>query len=165
MGRGVSCGVDASPASLRFALLPFDALSVDDLYACLRLRAEVFVVEQECAYQDLDGLDRHGLHVLARDVTGDLRGYARLLPPGVDFADACAIGRIVTSPTVRRAGAGRPLVRQALGHCRRLWPGVDVRIRAQTYLLGFYREFGFVEYGGEFLEDGLPHRLMVAAGA
>ena len=140
-------------------LLRFDELSVTDLYALLRLRAEVFVVEQDCAYQDIDGLDGESLHLLYT-FGDDLVAYARVLPPGLDFADASAIGRVVTAPAYRRRGLGRPLMREAVACCERLHPGHPIKLHAQTYLLAFYREFGFEPYGEEFLEDGLPHYFM-----
>ena len=145
-----------------YQLRRFDGLSPRELYGVLRLRAEVFVVEQACAYQDLDGLDDRSLH-LTQHGPDRLTGYARLLPPGLDFADACAIGRIVTAPAVRRRGLGRPLVARAIAECVARWPQRPIKLHAQTYLLDFYGEFGFRPYGEEFLEDGLPHYHMARA--
>ena len=142
-----------------YRLSSFEQLTTAELYAVLALRAEVFVVEQACAYQDLDGLDQAAIH-LTQYVGDALTGYTRLLAPGTDFEHACAIGRVVTAPTHRRRGYGRPLMRASIAECHRRWPGSDIDIHAQTYLLSFYRGFGFRPYGEEFLEDGLPHHFM-----
>ena len=148
----------------RFLLDDFERLGAAQLYACLRLRSEVFVVEQRCVYQDLDGLDAASLHL--RRVAGDgrLLAYARLLPVGVDFPESCSIGRIATAPAARGKGHGRALVLRALRECRGRWPGARIRIRAQTYLLRFYTELGFAPEGEVFLEDGIPHQEMCFAG-
>ena len=150
-----------SPSNLRESLQSFDELSVGELYAVLQLRAAVFVVEQECAYQDLDGLDQASLHFGLWSDAGALLAYTRLLPPGLDFADSAAIGRVISAPTVRRTGLGRRHFAASIKLCERLWPGAAIRLHAQSYLLDFYAGFGFVAYGEEFLEDGLPHRYMV----
>lgn len=138
--------------------LPFDALSTSDLYRILNLRAEVFVVEQDCPYQDLDGKDQASLHLWMEDEEG-MTGYARLLSPGLAYPEA-GIGRVVTAMRVRRSGQGKVLMRAAIVECQKLWPDHDIVIMAQSYLLAFYQSFGFAEERAEFLEDGIPHRWM-----
>ena len=150
-------------SALKFQLDQFSALTAGQLYACLGLRSEVFVVEQNCVYQDLDGLDSASLHLRLVAEGAGLLAYARLLPPGVDFPEACSIGRIVVSPAARGSGHGRAIVREAIGECRRRWPDARIRIRAQTYLLRFYTDLGFVPEGEVFLEDGIPHQQMCFA--
>ena len=142
-----------------YQLSPFAELTTNQLYEILKLRSEVFVVEQDCVYQDLDGLDQSSLH-LCQWQDSILVAYTRLLAPGVDFDDACAIGRIITSPKVRRKGYGRPILQKSINVCEQLWPTIPIKLHAQTYLLDFYREFGFSTYGEEFLEDGIPHYFM-----
>ncbi len=142
-----------------FLLSTFTELESARLYDLLRLRAEVFVVEQNCVYNDIDGLDQHCLH-LEQLVDDQLVGYARLLPPKIDFADACAIGRVVTAPKVRRQGYGVQLMEASIQVCHQLWPAYPIKLHAQSYLLRFYARFGFRAYGEEFLEDGIPHYFM-----
>ncbi len=146
----------------RYTLSSFAALSTSQLYEILRLRSEVFVVEQDCVYQDMDGLDQASLHVCEWN-GGKLLAYTRLLAPGVDFEGASAIGRIITCPSVRRKGHGRPIIQESIAECLRRWPTAPIKLHAQTYLLAFYEEFGFKAYGEEFLEDGLPHHFMERA--
>ena len=150
-----------SPASAKTEVLAFDRLTVRRLYEALRLRSAVFVVEQDCAYQDLDGLDESALHVLTSDARG-LVAYTRLLPPGTAHRDACAIGRVITAASARGEGLGRDVMQRSVRECRARWPGRDIVIHAQAYLTRFYRGFGFVAEGPEFLEDGLPHVRMRA---
>ncbi|HAB35919.1 MAG TPA: GNAT family N-acetyltransferase [Cryomorphaceae bacterium] len=138
--------------------LPFDALSTTDLYQILNVRAEVFVVEQDCPYQDLDGKDQASLHIWMNDDVG-ITAYARLLPPGLSYPEA-GIGRVVTASRIRKTGLGKELMRHAIAACQMQWPDYDVVIMAQSYLLAFYQSFGFVEERAEFLEDGIPHRWM-----
>lgn len=149
------------PGDLRFALKPFDALSPAELYEILALRQRVFVVEQACAYLDCDGKDPAALHLLGRDARGALVAYARLLSPGVSFAEA-AIGRVVTDPAARRSGFGRALMNEAIARAREAFGG-PLRIGAQRYLERFYGELGFVADGEPYLEDGIPHTEMVLA--
>ena len=137
----------------------FTQLSLTELYDLLRLRSEVFVVEQDCAYQDLDGRDPGAFHVLTTDARG-LLAYTRLLPPGALHADACAIGRVIAVRHARGEGHGRRIMRRSIRECHGRWPGRDIVIHAQSYLLRFYGGLGFVAEGEEFLEDGLPHFSM-----
>ncbi|MFK8056980.1 MAG: GNAT family N-acetyltransferase [Saprospiraceae bacterium] len=143
----------------RYTLSTFAELSATQLYEILRLRSEVFVVEQNCVYQDMDGLDLSSLHLCEWDGP-KLLAYTRLIGPGVDFEDASAIGRIITCPSVRRKGHGRPIILESIKECEKHWPLVPIKLHAQSYLLKFYGEFGFKPYGEEFLEDGLPHFFM-----
>ena len=156
--------VPARPAFAKTDILAFDELSPRALYEVLRLRSAVFVVEQDCAYQDLDGLDERAGHVLVPDARG-LVAYARVLPPGTAHGHACALGRVITAAAARGEGLGRHVVRRGIDECRRRWPAHDVVIHAQTYLLRFYRSLGFAEEGAEFLEDGLPHIAMRLAAS
>ncbi len=135
---------------------PWTALTCDELYALLTLRARVFVVEQTCAYLDLDGVDRACEHLWTASAEGVPVAYLRLVPPGAKY-DEPSLGRIATAPEVRRAGLGRPLVREGLRRLRERHGDVPVRIGAQRYLERFYGEAGFVRDGDEYDEDGIPH--------
>jgi predicted GNAT family N-acyltransferase len=148
-------------AAITWHLSPFDALSPRELYDILALRQRVFIVEQKCAYLDCDGKDALAMHLMGR-VEGALAAYARILPPSASFKEA-AIGRIVTAPEYRRAGYGRPLMREAIARTREAY-GRAIRIGAQRYLERFYGELGFVVASDEYDEDGIPHVEMVLAG-
>ncbi len=137
----------------------FDQLSVRDLYALLRLRSEVFVLEQKCVYQDLDGLDQESFHCLLEHSDVLLAG-TRLLPPGLAYGTAAGIGRVVSSPAHRGMGYGRRVMLDSLAECASRWPRTDIVIHAQSYLLGFYGSFGFEPEGEGYLEDGIPHFTM-----
>jgi ElaA protein len=138
-------------------VVPFSGLDARDVHDLARLRQDVFVVEQTCAYPDLDGRDPEpGTgHVLMRE-DGDLLGYARVL----DDVATWRIGRVVLAPTARGRGLADGLVDAALGHCRSSDPGRDVVLDAQTPLARWYAGFGFAVDGEDFLEDGIPHTPM-----
>lgn len=135
----------------------------EELYALLRLRSEVFVVEQDCVYQDLDDKDQAGVHLwLERTESpahagGRILACTRLLPPGVSYEGEVSIGRVVTAPDIRRDGWGRKLMARSLDELRARWPGWGVHISAQQYLERFYADFGFETSGDPYLEDGIPH--------
>jgi ElaA protein len=158
-------------AALRWRAVTFDALTTTDLYRLLQLRSAVFVVEQACVFQDLDGLDFAAVHLLGEvgqakassaAADGQLWAYARLLPAGVSFPEA-SIGRVVTAPEGRGTGLGHALMRQAVGELHRLWGTQPIRIGAQAHLQPFYRQSGFEPQGAPYLEDGIEHIEMVRA--
>jgi len=124
----------------------------------LALRAEVFVVEQNCAYQDPDGKDVVSYHILMESGE-ELVAYARLLPPGVSYPEA-SIGRVVSSPRVRGLGWGRALMEVAIAQTEKQFGTNEICISAQSYLLKFYQDLGFVAEGEEYLEDDIPHFKM-----
>lgn len=124
----------------------------------LALRAEVFVVEQNCAYQDPDGKDVVSYHILMESGE-ELVAYARLLPPGVSYPEA-SIGRVVSSPRVRGLGWGKALMEVAIAQTQRQFGTNEICISAQSYLLKFYQDLGFVAEGEEYLEDDIPHFKM-----
>jgi ElaA protein len=144
---------------MRWTCVPFAELSVDQLYDALALRSEVFVVEQNCAFLDIDGLDRETWHLLGQGEDGQLLAYARLIPPGLKAPDAL-IGRVVTSPAARGGGTGRALMAEALTQCERLWPRHPITLHAQAHLQRFYGSFGFEPVGHQYIEDGIPHQEM-----
>lgn len=137
----------------------FDELSRRQLYAVLAARAAVFVVEQDCPYQDLDGLDEAGLHVSGMARSGELCAYARVLPPETRFAEP-SIGRVLTVQSVRGTGLGRALMHRAMAAAEQVFPGKALRISAQQYLERFYRELGFETVSDPYPEDGIPHLEM-----
>lgn len=140
---------------LEWRAVPFEELTREELYALLELRQLVFCVEQKCPYLDCDGKDQSAIHLLGEGESGSLVAYARLLPPGVSFADA-SIGRVVTHPSARRGGLGRELMREAIARTRATFGGA-IHIGAQLYLQRFYEEFGFVASSQVYDEDGIPH--------
>ena len=147
---------------LDWTLKRFDDLAPRELYDVLRLRSEVFVVEQDCPYLDADGKDTHpgARHLLGRDADGELAAYLRLLPAGLSY-DEPSFGRVVTSPRHRGRGLGDEMVQVALAAMNDLWPGLPVRIGAQAHLTKYYGKHGFVVDSDEYDEDGIPHREML----
>lgn len=138
----------------------FEKLTAAELYEILQLRAEVFVVEQNCPYQDLDGKDSKAIHLMGRNASGKLIAYARLLAPGISY-EVASIGRVVSSPSVRGFGAGKELMETAIRQMEIHFGAVPIRIGAQEYLKKFYESFGFVQVSGTYLEDNIPHIEML----
>lgn len=137
----------------------FFELSLGELYSLLSLRAEVFVVEQNCPYQDPDGLDLDSRHLLGRE-EGRLTAYCRLVAPGKRFAEP-SIGRVVTARTERGKGIAHEMMDLAVAECRRLYPGRAISLSAQEHLHDFYAAHGFRTEGRSYMEDGIPHLHMV----
>ena len=129
------------------------------MYRILALSADVFVVEQTCAYQDLDGKDEHSFWVWAEDENGTVHATARLLPAGISYKEI-SIGRVCTSMQSRGSGLGKLLMKESLVQCENIWGSEPITISAQQYLLKFYNELGFVEEGEMYLEDDIPHLKM-----
>jgi len=148
--------MSATPLDIALIEKPFDELTVHELYDVLRLRQAVFVVEQRCPYQDLDGLDPISLHLLARHSSGQLAGCLRIVPPGAKFAEP-SIGRVVVDPGRRRHGIGAALMARGIELAGEMYPTLGIRLSAQKYLEDFYRSFGFARAGADYLEDGIPH--------
>lgn len=138
----------------------FAELTADELYDIFVLRQTVFVVEQNCAYLDADGWDRRSRHLYARDASGLMIAYLRLLEPGVKY-DEPSIGRVITHPSVRRAGMGRALMAEGLRGAAKYFPGAAIRIGAQSWAEKFYGSLGFRRVGEEYLEDDILHREMI----
>lgn len=138
---------------------PFNELTTNDLYNIIQLRNAVFVVEQNCVYQDADGRDTVCYHLFGK-ADNELVAYARLVPPGVAYVEP-AIGRVVVDAAWRNKSLGKQLMEQSIAHCQQLFPGHGIRVSAQTYLKRFYTELGFLPTGKEYLEDGIPHMEML----
>jgi ElaA protein len=137
----------------------FDQLNPYELYDLLRLRSEVFVVEQNCVFLDMDNLDQHCIHLLGYDGSR-LMAYTRIVPPGLIYKEA-SIGRVVTSSSVRYTGAGKKLMEQSIITLYKLFGSIPIKIGAQLYLKKFYESFGFVQMNEVYLEDGIEHIHML----
>jgi ElaA protein len=151
---------------LTWQCLPFDRLSTKEIYAILKARQVVFVVEQNCPFLDADDVDQHCLHLSGwqvRDITNALAAYARLVPPKLKYLEP-SIGRVITSPEFRGQGLGKELMQRAVRAMDELYPGFAIRIGAQQYLERFYSGFGFVTASPAYIEDGIPHVEMVRPG-
>ena len=147
-------------SNITFRCLPFHQLTVDELYAIMALRQEVFVVEQNCPYLDADGKDQAAWHLMGFE-NDDLVLHTRLLPKGISYEEYASIGRVVNHPKVRGKGAGQLLMWKSIKLCHLLFGKTPIKIGAQTYLLKFYEKFGFRSTGEEYLEDGIPHTKMI----
>ena len=139
------------------AVKTFNELTLEELYEILKVRAEVFVVEQNCAYQDLDELDKFVLHVYIRDESG-IQAYLRVIEAGRAY-DETAIGRVLSKK--RRCGLGTEIVRLGISAAKERMGAEKIRIAAHVYARGLYEKLGFRQCGGEFLEDGIPHIEML----
>ena len=137
----------------------FEELCSAELYQLLQLRSEVFIVEQECAYQDVDGMDQEALHLMGYE-DDELLAYTRIFPPGV-YDDYARIGRVVVRKAHRSKGLGVEIMNATMEAAKTNFNTSKISLSAQTYLVRFYRDMGFRETGKEYLEDGIPHVLMV----
>lgn len=146
---------------LRYRPIPYPELSKAELYDLLRLRAEVFVVEQDCPYQDLDGKDQACIHLCGYSNDGQLAAYTRLVPKGISYPDYASIGRVITATFARGKGIGRPLMEASIYHLTAAFGQVPIKISAQAHLQDFYASVGFTGTGDIYDEDGIPHRAMV----
>lgn len=144
----------------------FDQLDGPALYQLLALRSQVFVVEQNCVFQDMDGLDAVALHVLgyATSATGqpELQAYARCFAPGAKMPEA-SIGRVLTAAQARGTGMGHRLIVKALEVVVQHWGATPIRIGAQKHLGAFYAQHGFIATGQPYMEDGIEHIEMLRA--
>jgi ElaA protein len=145
---------------LKWTLKSFDELSVGELYDVLAARIRVFVVEQDCPYQEADELDKVSLHMIVTDDQGRVAAYIRLIPPGKAYAEA-AIGRVIVAEEFRGIQLGREIMERGKQEIATRWPGASIRIGAQIYLNKFYASLGFENQGDEYLEDGIPHIEML----
>ena len=127
----------------------------------MRLRQDVFVVEQNCPYLDADDKDQMSYHVLGLDNEGKLQAYTRLVPVGISYEGYVSIGRVITSSAVRGKKQGVPLMEFSIQKCQELWPNMPIKISAQTYITHFYESLGFKQIGKEYLEDDIPHIAMI----
>jgi ElaA protein len=179
---------------LKFKCVHFSELTVYELYSIMALRQIVFAVEQNCPYLDADGKDLLGFHLLGyadldenvQNTEGafselkiknselktpnntifsdELVAYTRLLPKGISYENYASIGRVVNAPKVRGHGVGKVLIEESIRQMARLFPNDSVKIGAQSYLLKFYTELGFVSTGEAYLEDDIPHTSMILKG-
>lgn len=143
---------------MNFAVKTFNELSVNELYEVLKLRSEVFVIEQNCNYQDMDDKDKVALHVMSFDGL-ELVAYARILAPGISYKEA-SIGRVIVNKNFRGKDCGRELMKVCIDKTLSQFKVNQIVISAQYYLLKFYRELGFVEEGDIYPEDDIPHIKM-----
>jgi ElaA protein len=137
----------------------FNQLSALDLYQIMQLRSAVFVVEQNCPYQDADGLDLEAYHLTGHQ-NETLVAYTRLLPPGLAYEQP-SIGRVITSAAVRKGGFGKLLMQKSMDACEALFGKTDIKIGAQFYLKNFYENLGFEQVSEIYLEDGIEHIYMI----
>ena len=144
---------------LQWSCKSFSKLTVDELYKVLQLRSQVFVVEQNCVYQDCDNKDPGSFHLMGWK-NNTLVAYARLLPAGLVYSSP-SIGRVVTSPSTRRVGIGRELMRVAIEKTIELFRDTQITISAQVYLKSFYTSLGFQPVGEVYLEDNIEHIRMI----
>lgn len=144
---------------MQIKIATFEELSLHELYWLLQLRSEVFVVEQDCVYQDVDGKDEKALHILGLKA-GELVAYTRIFPPGSYFSEA-AIGRVVVREEHRKNSYGHDILEASIKAINERFETNRIKLSAQTYLTKFYEGHGFKQTGEGYLEDGIPHIAMI----
>jgi len=144
---------------LTISIKSFSELTTTELYDLLQLRSEIFVVEQDCVYQDLDGKDQKALHVIGTK-DNKIVAYTRIFKAG-DYLAQASIGRVVVKESERQHGYGYDIMEASIKTVIAQFGEISIALSAQTYLKRFYNSLGFIEKGGEYLEDGIPHVMMV----
>ena len=157
MGRQIQLLI--SKNNIEWTCKPFGELTPMEVYVILQLRIEVFIVEQNCVFQDADDKDQASHHMMAWS-DGTLVGYTRLIPAGVSYTEA-SIGRVATFPKMRKAGIGRKIMEKSIDMIYFLWQKQPIRIGAQLYLKNFYESFGFQQCSNIYIEDNIEHIQMI----
>jgi len=147
--------------TLTYSVIPFKSLTTVGLYNILYMREQVFQIEQNCIYQDIDGMDVSAFHLLGYDETNELVAYCRLLPPNIPFQGCYSIGRVLTIKKARGNGYGRQIMNEAIRILQEEDKKIPIMIGAQTYLQKFYESLGFVIEGESYDEDGIEHIRML----
>ncbi len=142
--------------ALTWETKPFDALSLDDLYKILQLRQAVFILEQRCVYNDLDGKDQQSHHLMVWH-QGALAAYTRLIPYGISYPDALSIGRVVVAAEFRGEGLGEELMVRSIEGVYSLFGQQSIKIGAQQHLKAFYSRLGFEQTSGPYMDAGILH--------
>ncbi|MGB1308060.1 MAG: GNAT family N-acetyltransferase [Oceanihabitans sp.] len=144
---------------LKIETKTFKELNTQELYSLLQLRSEVFVVEQDCVYQDIDGKDQNALHVIGYK-NNKIIAYTRIFKPGFYFNEA-SIGRVVVAKNQRKYKYGYAIMEASINAVSSYYKETTIKISAQCYLINFYNNLGFKEIGETYLEDGIPHIAML----
>lgn len=139
----------------------FSELTINELYDLLKLRSEIFIFEQNCAYNDVDGKDTDAIHLMMNDDNGQLIAYIRLLKPGVSYKDSASIGRVICKKEARGKGYGKQIMLKGIDYIINIWGYKKITISAQEYLKNFYAHLGFKIVSGVYLEDDMPHIKMI----
>lgn len=150
-----------SNAETQLKCKSFEELTTTELYAILKLRQEIFIVEQDCAYLDADSLDFESHHCFITNVHDEILSYARLIPEGISYKNYVSIGRVVTAKHARGEKMGRELMSFVIEKSKAIYSNIPIKLSAQVYILPFYNQLGFKEVGDAYLEDNIPHKAMV----
>jgi ElaA protein len=142
-----------------FVIKQFDDLTNDELYKILKARIDVFVVEQNCPYEECDNKDYDSIHIFSQE-NNEIIAYLRIIPAGVSYKEP-SIGRVLVAKEYRRQGIAKKMMNKALVYISNNFENDSIRISAQKYLLDFYKSLGFEEVSDEYLEDGIPHHEML----
>jgi ElaA protein len=146
---------------IRYQLKEFTNLSPTELYQLLRLRAEIFVVEQNCVFLDMDEVDYNCYHLMGFNQDDKIVTYTRIVPPQVIYKSFCSIGRVVIHTSARANKEGYRLMELSISYCKKFWPNTSIKIGAQAHLANFYAKTGFTPTGQDYMEDGIPHTNMI----
>lgn len=146
--------------NIKYYIKKYNELTINEFHDLLALRINVFVVEQNCPYSELDGKDKKAIHVFGVDDKNKIVAVARILPKGVSYKEF-SIGRVATHQLVRQQNKGIELMQQCMAYIKRNYPTENVRISAQSHLEKFYNKFGFKSTGKTYLEDNIPHTEML----
>jgi len=145
---------------MKFYIKKYNDLTLDNLYDLISLRQSVFILEQNCLYEDVDQKDKLCFHLLGYKKK-ELIAYSRIFPPDSFYKESVSIGRIVVLKSHRKKGIGVDLINESLNFVESNFGKINIRIEAQSYLKEFYSKFGFTIIGDEYLEDGIPHFSMI----
>ena len=138
----------------------FDQLTKEELYEILKLRQEIFIVEQNCPYLDADGKDIEAYHVILKEEE-EILAYTRLLDKGISYDNYVSIGRVINKSSARGRGLGKQVMQYSIEKIQELFPGHSIKLSAQCYLDKFYKNLGFTMVGESYLEDDIPHQAMI----
>lgn len=148
-------------ASINFKCVSFAQLTLNELYQLLALRQEVFIVEQTCLFQDIDGKDQNALHCIGQDEAGNVVACTRLFNENAYYEGYLSIGRVANSSKYRGTGLGKKLMTESIKQTYLAFGKKPIKIGAQKYLEAFYESFGFKSTGEDYMEDGILHTYMI----